>query len=407
MWPAAVLAVCLAQAAPPADPVTEGRKALEAAQYQAAAEWFDKAVQADPNDYAARFHLALAETMLGKNAEAIAGYKRVLELKPDLYEAELNLGMVLLRVNQPAEAAPYLEKAAAGKPKEPRPRLYLADAQLANGEFAKAEESYHAVAELDPKSAAAELGQGKAEARQNRLEEAEPHYRRAVELDASFKPSLLELAGLYETAGRAPQAIAIYQQFPDNPGAREHLGQLLVEAGQPAEAIPHLEWAVEHSPTAANRLALAQAYRKNKQPEKELPLLEQALAADPRDLDLRLAYGRELRDQRKFAEAARQFATVVEARPDSVPALNELAAMLVSLENYPQALGVLDRIRALGAEQAGHLYLRAIVLDRTHDRKGSLESYRKFLAVSQGKHPDDEFKARQRIHILELELGKR
>jgi len=45
----------------------------------------------------------------------------------------------------------------------------------------------------------------------------------------------------------------------------------LLETGNPAEAIPHLEWAVAKSPTDANRLALAQAYRKNKQPDKEIP----------------------------------------------------------------------------------------------------------------------------------------
>jgi tetratricopeptide (TPR) repeat protein len=407
MWPLAVLAVCLAQAAAPADPAAEGRKALEAEKYDVAAEWLEKAVQTDPKDYAAQFHLALANTMLGRNAEAIAGYRKVLELKPDLYEAELNLGMVLLRTRQPREAAPYLEKAAAGKPKEFRPRLYLGDAQFDSGEWAKAEESYKAALGLDGKSGAAELGLGRAQARQSRLDEAEAHYRRAIELDASLKPSLLELAEMCEKAGSAPQAIAIYGQFPDNAGARERLGQLLVEAGRPAEAIPHLEWAVRNSPTAANRLALAQAYRKNKQPEKELPLLEQAVAAEPNDADLRLGYGRELRDQRRFADAARQFSLVAQAKPDSVEAWNELAAMLVQLENYPQALAVLDHIRAMGAEAAGHLYLRAIMLDRTRDRKGAIESYRKFLAASQGKNPNEEFKARQRIHILELDLGKR
>ena len=234
-----------------------------------------------------------------------------------------------------------------------------------------------------------------------------PHFRRAVELDPARKDALLGLAELYEKSGQSAQAIAIYQGFPDNVAVREHLGQMLVDAGRADEGIPHLEWAVKQSPTSANRLALAQAYRKNKEPDKELPILQRAVQEAPQDLDLRMAYGRELRDQRRYADAAREFAAVAQAKPDYLPAWNELSAMLVSLENYPQAIAALDRIKALGGETNGHLYLRAIILDRIRDQKGALEYYERFLAGSDGKHPDEEFKARQRARILKVELSKR
>jgi tetratricopeptide (TPR) repeat protein len=390
-----------------ADPAAEGMKALEARKYDLAAQSFAKAVEADPKDYSAQFNLALAWSMLGKPAQAVAGYKKVLELKPGLYEAELNLGIVLLGQKQAGEALPHLDAAVQAKPKEFRPRAYISKALLDTGDFARAEQSYKTALELDPKSAAAELGLAEATARQDRLSDAEPHYRRAAELDAKYNDALLALAGLYEKAGRKSDAIAIYQGFPEDIGARERLGQLLVESGRAGDAIPHLEWAVRRSPTSANRLALAQAYRQNKEPGKELPVLEQALQAAPGDLDLRMAYGRELRDQRRYAEAAQQFVRVTQAKPESVEAWNELSGMLVSLENYPQALAALDRVKALGAETVGHYYLRAIILDRMRDAKGALASYQKFLASSGGKHPEEEFKARHRIPVLERELSKR
>jgi tetratricopeptide (TPR) repeat protein len=405
MWSQVALFLLLLLQSP--DFSAEGIKALEAQKYNEAAQLFAKAVEADPKDYAAHFHLALAESLLGKDAEAVASYKKVLELKPGLYEAELNLGIVLLRQKQARDAVPYLESAAQKKLKESRPRLYLAQALFEAGDFPRAEQSYQAAAELDPKSAAAQLGLAQALARQNRLKEAEPYFRKAAELDPGFKDDLLQLASLYEKSGQAAEAIAIYQQFLENAGARERLGDLMVQAGRPAEAVPHLEWAVQKSPTTANRVALALAYRRNKQPEKELPLLEQAVQADPANLDLRMIYGRTLRDQKDYSAAARQFYQVAQAKPDSVEAFNELAAMLISLENYPQALAALDRIKALGGETAGHHYLRAIVLDKTKDLKGALASYQQFLAMSQGKHPDEEFKARQRMRIIQKELAKR
>jgi tetratricopeptide (TPR) repeat protein len=385
----------------------EGFKALEAKDYILAAQDFAKAVQADPTDYAAHFHLALANSLTGKVEEAIAGYRRVLELKPGLYEAQLNLGMVLLSRKRPAEAVPYLQAATASKPGEFRPQLYLAQALFDTGASAPAAAAYRAALELNAKSAPAEVGLARSEVRSGNLQEAEAHFRKAAELDPSLKDAILELAPLYEKNGHSAEAIALYRQFPDNVAVRERLGMALLDTGNPAEAIPHLEWAVAKSPTAANRLVLAQAYRKNNQPDKEMPLLQQALAAEPGNPDLRLAIGHELLEQRKFAEAAAEFERVVKARPDSLDAWSEFAATLNSLQDYPRALAALDRIKALGGEKPGHMYLRAIILDRLRDLKGALASYRQFLAADEGKHSNEDFLARQRARIIQRELERR
>ena len=116
MW--ILLALLLAQSV---DYQAEGIKALDAKQYDAALGSFKKAVSADPKDYAAHFHLALAYSLLGNDAGAAPEYKTVLDLKPGLYEAELNLGISLLRLKDPAGAPPFLEDAARQKPKEFRP----------------------------------------------------------------------------------------------------------------------------------------------------------------------------------------------------------------------------------------------------------------------------------------------
>src|SRR5256885_5807439 len=110
MWAAAAAFVLLF--APTADYQAEGLKALEAKQYSQAAQLFTQAIAADPTDYAAHFHLALAYSLLSKDADAIPEYKKTLGLKPGLYQAELNLGMLLLREKQAAEAVPHLDAAA-------------------------------------------------------------------------------------------------------------------------------------------------------------------------------------------------------------------------------------------------------------------------------------------------------
>ncbi len=365
-----VLSMVLAALLQAADPSAEGLKALEANNYASAAQLFAKAVEADPKDYAARFNLALANSLLGNRAEAIAGYKATLELKPGLYEAEMNLGILL----QGAEALPWLEEAVKQKPQEFRPNFYLAEALYAAGDFAQAEKQYTRSGELDPKSAVVQFGLARSLMRQDKLDEAAAALDRAAALEPSYAESALELGPRYEQAGKPDKALQIYERFPANPAAVERRAVLLIKEKKPAEAAP---------------------------------LLVQLLAKEPGNVGLRLTYGRVLRDLKKYPQAASEFARVVQAMPDLVEGWGEFAAMLILLEDYPRALAALDRPKALGAEAPGHLYLRAIIYDKTRQLKPALECYQKFLAASQGKSPDEEFLARQRARILKSELDRK
>jgi tetratricopeptide (TPR) repeat protein len=383
----------------------QGLKALDAKQYSEAIDDFTKAIAADPKDYSAHFNLALAYSLSGKNAEAIPEYKKTLELKPDLYEADLNLGISLLREKQPAAAITYFTPAVAQKPKEYRPNYYLAAALLGAADFAKAEAQFNVALSLDPKSPDSELGLAHALAGENKLDDSAVHFKRAAELSPSFHDDLLELATMYEKANQPEQAMAVYREFPDNPGAQERLGTLLLKAGKAADAIPCFQAAVAKSPTEANRAGLAEAYLKNSQPDKAQPVVEQILAADPDNFDIRMLHGRLIRDQRKFPEAAEEFARAAKMKPDSEQAWSELAGVLVMAENYGPALAALDRIAALHAEKPGHVFLRAIVLDKIRDLKPALEAYQRFLALDNGQNPNQDWQAQQRIKLLQKEVG--
>jgi tetratricopeptide (TPR) repeat protein len=407
MRPSIILALWLALQAALAGQTNlseQGLKALDDKRYPDAVSSFTQAIAADPKDYSLHFNLALAYSLMGKNADAIPEYKKTLELKPELYEAELNLGISLLRERRAAEAVPYLAAAVGQKATEYRPTYYLATALLGAGDFAKAEQSYIAALAIDPKSPDAELGLAHALAGETKLEDAAAHFKKAAELNAAYRDDLLELAGMYEKAAQPDQAKAIYQQFPENPGAQERLGDLLLKAGKAADAIPCFLVAVAKSPTEANRAALAEAYLKNNEPGKAQPLVEQILAADPDNFEIRMLHGRLIRDQRKFPEAAAEFERATKLKPDAPQAWSELAGVLVMAENYPPALAALDRIAALKAEKPGHVFLRAIVLDKIRDLKPALESYQRFLELSQGENPNQEWQARQRIKTLEREI---
>jgi tetratricopeptide (TPR) repeat protein len=390
-----------------ADYTTEGMKALDEGKYDAAVQAFRKAIEADAKDYFAHFNLAMAYTMLRRDPEAVAEYRKTLELKPGLYEAELNGGMVLLRQKDPAEALPLFEDAVARRPQEFRPRYYLAESELQTGDYAEAEESYKLAIALDAKSAGAQLGMAQALVQQGRIGEADGYFRQAAQLEPKYRDYLLELASLYETASQFREAIAIYREFPDNPAAQARLGELLLESKQFEDAVPRLEEAFGKDPSPANRSALAAAYALSRKLDKAVPLLEQSVAAEPGNYDLRMMYARALRDQRQFQPAARQFYAAAKLKPAEPKPWTELGGMLYMAGDLPQALSAFEQAAKNGDQTAGNWFLRAIILDKLRQIRPAKDAYQRFLALSQGKNPDQEFQARQRARILQREIDKR
>jgi len=405
LFPAFYLAALLA-AGPSFDLQDDGLKALDQQNYTQAEQIFSKLAAADPKDYSAFFNLALAEIGLKRDSQAAEHFKQVLTLKPGLYEAELNLAILQLQNHNAADALPLLRDAAKQKPNTARPQRYLGDALMARDDAPGAADAYRAALAADPKLAAAELGLGQALLRQNQMAAALPHYKQAAFLDPKLKSYQLEIASALAQSGDRDKAIDFLKDFPDDAGAREELGRIYLAANKPGDAVDQFQAAVKLSPTSANQLALATALIRNKEEEAAKPILEQALAANPQDFDLRMVVGRIHRDKREFLPAANQFLEATRLKPDSAEAWNEAAAVLVLAEQYPQALAALDRVHNLNADTAGDYYFRAIVLDKLRQVKPALASYRRFLEMSQGKNPDQEFIARQRSRILEKEANR-
>ena len=70
----------------------KGNAAALQGDYEGAAEAFEQAILANPNDGRVRYNLALAQQYLGDSELAIAGYRRAIDLDPDLIDAYINLG---------------------------------------------------------------------------------------------------------------------------------------------------------------------------------------------------------------------------------------------------------------------------------------------------------------------------
>lgn len=370
IWGFALPALLLLSAPP--DPLAEASAHLDAGRYEQAIAILKSLTEKEPGEVVYRFNLALAYSLAGQDDLAIAGYRRTLQLKPDLFEARLNLGQTLLKAGNAEEAAGWLEQAVAQQPAGSKP-VYLL---------------------------------GRALAAQKKWPEAAAALEKALALDPQNASLPLEIAEVFELAGQPAKAAGYYKRLPGNPAARERLGLILLDAGDYAGAIEQLEAVRQSSPTPAVLYALATAYLRAKQPGNSLPLAEELARREPARADVRLFYGRLLRDQKRYADAASQFHQATRLTPESPEAWNELAGMLLLLEKFDGALQALERSKDLGGETPAYHYFRATTLDALKQAEPALAGYRRFLATSGGKFPEEEFKARQRVRILERVLRK-
>lgn len=354
----------------PASPQAQMQAHFDAGRYAQAIEVIQAALAKDPKNVGWQFNLAYAYSIAGQDAQAIEAYKRALAAPPppnaDLTPARLNLALLLVKTSAYQEAAPMLEEISVKRPADPKPQFLLGRSYAGLGDFDK----------------------------------AIPAFEKAIELDPKDTSTILELANVYERAKQPAKAAALYARVPEDPAAQERRGVLLLEAGDYPGAIETLESVRAKSPTPALLYALATAYLRSGKPELSLPLAAQIVTAEPTNFDMRMFYGRMLRDRKRYDEAAQQFAAAVNQQRDSREAWNEFTAMLILLKKYDTALNALEKVKSMSGETPAYFYFRAIMLDAMAQHQPALDSYLKFLEVANGKFPDEEWKARQRADAL-------
>jgi len=388
------------------DALAAASRLIDQQQYAEALKILVEYADKNPKDASAQFNLGLVHSLMLSDSKAVLFYRRALELQPGLTEAEWNLAQVYFRQKQYSDALPLLSSVVEKKPKDARPLLLLADCNLSVGRYAEAEQAYRRASELDYTGTEALIGLGRSRQLQKKGREAAEAFAIAAQRAPNDRSILAELGAAYEQANMTAEAIGVYRGMLNDPAARARLGVLLMDAGQIQESIEHLEYAHGLDPSPANKLVLGLAYLKNKKPGASLPLVEEALKASPDSLALRMLYGRILRDLKRYEEAALEFQKVVNAKVDHGEGWSELAGMLLVLKRFEPALVALERLKELQGENAAYFYFRATALDATKQSKLALESYQKFLSLSKDQNPDEEFKARQRIRVLQKVLGK-
>lgn len=286
-----------------------------------AADEFKAIVALDPKNADAQGNLGVLLFFHGAYAESIPHLRAAVKLQPNLAKIEALLGIAEKRTGDVNSALTDLEKSFP-KLKEEKIRIdtgmELIDIYSAAGEMSKAAPIISALRDMDPTNVeliytayriysdlldetrlsliivgpnSARVHQMMAHelARQGHKDEAIANYREAIKIDPNASGLQYELAEMLNDssiAGGREEAEKEYQaalaRNPSDDKSECRLGDLAALRGDQKGAAEHYDRALEIQPNDSEAmLGLAKALMTLNQPEKALPLLEQAVKLDP------------------------------------------------------------------------------------------------------------------------------
>ena len=126
-----------------------GKLAFSAGRFVEAAEEFLKAVEAEPENAAARINLGTSLGKLGRYEDAIAQFKEAVRLEPENITVQFNLGSLLAHVGENKAAIEHLRITCEKQPEDAQAQLALADALRKEGSYGEALDHYKIAVKLD------------------------------------------------------------------------------------------------------------------------------------------------------------------------------------------------------------------------------------------------------------------
>ncbi len=171
-----------------------GQAALEARNFHAAAADFERAVQYNPSDPAARATLGRVLQELGRDTEALAQLDAALEIAPTHAVANYFKGALLERLGRDPEAAPFYRAALQTDPDYAEPRLLLAYGLMRRKQFTDAAEHLSRLAAQRPRNVEVRYRLGLALLAADLCPEARGPLEAALAVNADYGPVLMALA---------------------------------------------------------------------------------------------------------------------------------------------------------------------------------------------------------------------
>jgi tetratricopeptide (TPR) repeat protein len=364
--------------------IDQGIQAAQDGDYEAAAESFEQAIDADPANARARYNLALAQQNLGDLEGAVATYLRAIQLDPNLIEAYINLGHLYGELGLDEESLEVFQRAIELDSGNDDLFVALGDVCRDIGFYEDAIQAYRQAEILNPQNTQAQDNLRDVRERVNnqaqRITELEQH----LDADPKDPDRYAEVIGAYLEARRYNDAEVKTQQmmqlFPDDPGvfetmalvqeamgdidqvveawtrvteidpddvdAWEHLGSWRMEQGMVEDAIAAFRRAVELDPNAPSaKFNLAEALLELGQNDEAIAIYRElagdqfsGMGANELKADAYVGLAEVLNAAEQYDEALKVCDELLEEFPDEPMGLFQKATALDALGRHDEAI---------------------------------------------------------------------
>jgi len=345
----------LESVAPP--PITDwvriGLAELQAGRQKEAAQAFEKALLADPNDPYPLEQLGRIFITLKEYDKAKANYQKLEKNRQYAEKATLGLGIIALEQNNFEEAEKQLLKSAAFNSQNPDTQRYLAELYLKQKHWQQVLDHSKEASVLDPTNARAHEMMGLAYFNLRLYGNAGKSLGLAISLDPKNVDLYLEIAMVYRTQGQ------------DGPAE-----EMLLKAAQIAP--DRIEPALE----------LGTLYLDNKKLDKADDEVETVLKSHPNSGAAYRLKGKILLARGKKEDAVEMFQKSLTLEPDDPEALVGLALAYVSLGQLKEAEAIMEKARKAHPKNETVLLASAQVRSAEGDLPGAIGDLNAVLEVN-------------------------
>lgn len=313
----------------------------------------------------------------GEAREAVQAFRTVLKDQPERADVHAFLGQAYLMLGEARLARESLEKgaslnprnlgarlnlvrldAAEGNGKKARSRLdeilkeaprdidslgFLLNLQVGEQEWPEAERTLARLREAGADPFLTEMAEGNLSQAREEWTKATAAFERAARLRPEAPDPLFSLIRIELNQGRAEAARErlrkVIAAHPDQPYAHGMLGEVLLLQKDPTGSEREFREAVRlKADWPTPWLHLATLKLSQKKPSDAAKILEEGLAVNPGADELRLMRASILADAGEVDSAIREYERVLQEKPGSVPAANNLAVLLTDRKGDPQSL---------------------------------------------------------------------
>lgn len=394
-----------------AGPLAKAETAIETKDYPQAQNLLNTYLSVHPTDARALFDRGYIEDAQDHDEAAAGYYRKAIAADPKLFESRLALGLILARQDKQQEAREQLSAATELDPNPANPtaraQAYRALAQLdRSSDPDAAKQALIKALSMSPETPDDILLTGEIAEAEGDDVNAETAYRRALSQQPESSAATAGLAHVLiaqkKYADAEPLIKTALARDPDDPALNTQMALILNAEDRQDEAVGLLEKLHQLKPNDPQISAmLADAYTQSGQADKADPLYAQLLTSDPNDPRLLAARGDNLVRQQRYAEAIPVLQKSLSLKSDDGNAWSSLA--FAASETHQSQL-VLDSLSARSKylqETPATYFLWATAYDNLHHTKEAADYYRRFLAASNGKFPDQEWQAKHRLVTLE------